>query len=57
MRIPPIVITGIPRLPGDVSIDVGSVRIWLPIGTSILLGIVLTSASRSWPGSTHPAAP
>jgi hypothetical protein len=48
---------GIPRLPGDMSIDVGSVRIWLPIGTSILLSIVLTLGLSLLARLHHPTAP
>jgi hypothetical protein len=32
----------LPRLPGDISIGRGSTRIFIPLGTSILVSIVLT---------------
>ena len=32
----------IPRLPGDLSFGRGRVRVFVPLGTSILLSIVLT---------------
>ena len=31
-----------PRLPGDLSFKVGSVRVFFPLATSIVLSIVLT---------------
>lgn len=30
------------RLPGDISIDRGNVHVYFPIGTSLLLSLVLT---------------
>jgi hypothetical protein len=30
------------RLPGDLSFEVGSARVFIPLGTSLLLSIVLT---------------
>ncbi len=32
----------LPRVPGDLSFGRGNVRVFVPIGTSILLSIVLT---------------
>jgi len=32
----------LPRLPGDLEFGKGNVRVFLPLGTSILLSIVLT---------------
>jgi DUF2905 family protein len=32
----------LPRLPGDFSFGKGSVRVFIPLGTSIVLSIVLT---------------
>jgi hypothetical protein len=32
----------LPRIPGDLSFGKGNVRVFVPIGTSILLSIVLT---------------
>ena len=32
----------IPRLPGDLSFGRGNVRVFIPIGTSIVLSILLT---------------
>jgi hypothetical protein len=32
----------IPRLPGDISFQVGGVRVFLPIATSIVLSVILT---------------
>jgi hypothetical protein len=32
----------IPRLPGDFSFGKGNVRVYVPLGTSILVSIVLT---------------
>jgi hypothetical protein len=32
----------LPRLPGDLSFGTGNVRVFVPIGTSILVSIVLT---------------
>lgn len=32
----------IPRLPGDLSFGRGNTRVFIPIGTSIVLSIVLT---------------
>lgn len=33
---------GVPSLPGDISLRRGNVDIYIPIGTSILLSILLT---------------
>lgn len=33
---------GSPLVPGDVSIRLGNVRVFIPIGTSILLSLILT---------------
>ena len=33
---------GLPKLPGDGSFGKGNVRVFVPIGTSILVSIVLT---------------
>ena len=32
----------IPRLPGDIAIERKNVRIYIPLGTSILVSVVLT---------------
>jgi len=32
----------LPRLPGDLSFNVGSVKVFFPLATSIVLSIVLT---------------
>ncbi|HYZ10797.1 MAG TPA: DUF2905 domain-containing protein [Actinomycetota bacterium] len=32
----------LPRLPGDIAIERRNVRIYVPLGTSILLSVVLT---------------
>ena len=32
----------IPRLPGDLSFGKGSTRVYIPLGTSIVLSVVLT---------------
>jgi hypothetical protein len=32
----------LPRLPGDVSFGSGNTRVYIPLGTSIVLSIVLT---------------
>ncbi|MGH2661675.1 MAG: DUF2905 domain-containing protein [Actinomycetota bacterium] len=32
----------IPRLPGDISIERGNFRFYFPLGTSILISVVLT---------------
>ncbi|MGH2678228.1 MAG: DUF2905 domain-containing protein [Actinomycetota bacterium] len=32
----------LPRLPGDISIERGNSRFYFPLGTSILLSVVLT---------------
>jgi hypothetical protein len=32
----------IPRLPGDVSFGKGNARVYIPLGTSIVLSVVLT---------------
>lgn len=33
---------GVPRLPGDLSFGKGNFRVFVPLGTSILISIVLT---------------
>lgn len=33
---------GVPRLPGDLSFGRGNTRVFVPLGTSILISIVLT---------------
>lgn len=33
----------LPHLPGDFSISRGSVRVWMPLGTCIVLSLVLTA--------------
>lgn len=40
----------IPRLPGDFSFNIGSVRVYLPLVTSIVLSILLTLALRLFSG-------
>ena len=32
----------VPRLPGDISLRLGNVRVFLPIATSIVLSVVIT---------------
>jgi hypothetical protein len=32
----------IPRLPGDISVERGNTRFYFPLGTSIVLSVVLT---------------
>jgi hypothetical protein len=32
----------IPRLPGDISARFGNVRVWIPLGWSILLSVVFS---------------
>ena len=32
----------IPRLPGDLSFGKGNTRVYIPLGTSILLSVILT---------------
>lgn len=32
----------IPRLPGDMSFGKGNVKVYVPLGTSILLSVILT---------------
>lgn len=39
---------GLFRLPGDLSFNVGRVRVWLPLGTSILLSLVFTLLLNLW---------
>ncbi len=34
------------RLPGDITITIGGARVFLPLGTSILLSVVLTLLIR-----------
>jgi hypothetical protein len=36
------VIPRLPRLPGDISFQRGSARFYFPLGTSILISVVLT---------------
>jgi hypothetical protein len=33
---------GLPSLPGDISFSRGNLRIFIPLGTSLLLSIILT---------------
>ena len=33
---------GLGRLPGDVDLTIGPIRIWAPLATSILVSVVLT---------------
>jgi hypothetical protein len=33
---------GLPRLPGDIAIERGNTRFYFPLGTSILVSVVLT---------------
>ncbi len=37
---------GLGRLPGDISINRGNVRIYVPLGTCLLLSLVLTVLLR-----------
>jgi Protein of unknown function (DUF2905) len=37
---------GLGRLPGDISINRGNLRIYIPLGTSLLLSLALTVLLR-----------
>ena len=40
--------TGVPRVPGDIVIQRPGLTIYLPIGTSILLSLVLSLVAWLW---------
>jgi hypothetical protein len=45
--------TGVPRVPGDVVIQRPGLTVYLPIGTSILLSLVLSLVAWLWTHGRH----
>jgi hypothetical protein len=39
---------GLGQLPGDIFVDRGNVKIFVPLATSIILSIILTVAVNVW---------
>lgn len=39
---------GLGRLPGDLDLTIGPVRVWIPLVTSIVLSVLATIALNLW---------
>lgn len=39
---------GLGRLPGDLDLSIGPVRVWIPLVTSIVLSVLATIALNLW---------
>jgi len=39
---------GLGRLPGDLDLTIGPIRVWIPVGTSIVLSVLATIALNLW---------
>lgn len=39
---------GLGRLPGDLDLSIGPVRVWIPVVTSVVLSVLATIALNLW---------